>query len=241
MYDFFRNLQGENKKSCFIFAMALKFCIFAAVYYFLKMKRLLYLCCCCLAVWSCSQDEPAPKEHAFTEQELVKKHLDESFSLFFESLEVEEVEDWEAYVRKYSTVSVDLDGSVVYRFRKGSITQLSLRVRKESSKWTMEAQFYGGIRMSGRLTLGQFELPEEFPPDWNWHILEQLWDIDVYDNYVWVAKLGLESYAYTEAGKVSNIPILVFRFPDGTSYSVTTVLLVEPLMDYLIKNVFSTE
>lgn len=211
------------------------------MYYFLIMKRLFYLCCCCLAVWACNQAEPSPKEHPFTEQELVKKHLDDSFAKFFESLDVESVEDWEAYVWQYSTVSIDLDGSVVYRFRKGDITQLSIRVRKGASYWIMEAQLYGGIRMSGHLTAGQLELPEEFPPDWNWRILEQFWDIDVYDNYVWVAKLGMESYAYTEAGKASNIPVMVFRFPDGTSYAVTTVLLVEPLMDYLIKHVFSTE
>lgn len=167
--------------------------------------------------------------------------MDDSFAKFFESLDVESVEDWEAYVRQYSTVSMDLDGSVVYRFRKGDITQLSIRVRKGASYWIMEAQLYGGIRMSGHLTTGQLELSEEFPPDWNWRILEQFWDIDVYDNYVWVAKLGMESYAYTEAGIASNIPVMVFRFPDGTSYSVTTVLLVEPLMDYLIKHVFSTE
>ena len=36
-------------------------------------------------------------------------------------------------------------------------------------------------------------------------------------------------------------PVPVFRFPDGTSYAVTGVLLVEPLIDFLLNNVFSTE
>ena len=48
-----------------------------------------------------------------------------------------------------------------------------------------------------------------------------------------VATLGLITY--------NNIPTPVFRFPDGTSYAVTGVLLVEPLIDFLLKNVFSTE
>ena len=33
----------------------------------------------------------------------------------------------------------------------------------------------------------------------------------------------------------------VFRFSDGTTYAITGVLLVEPLIDYLLKYVFSTE
>lgn len=39
----------------------------------------------------------------------------------------------------------------------------------------------------------------------------------------------------------NKVPTPVFRFPDGTTYAVTGVLLVEPLIDFLLKNVFSTE
>lgn len=39
----------------------------------------------------------------------------------------------------------------------------------------------------------------------------------------------------------NNVPTPVFRFPDGTTYAVTGVLLVEPLIDFLLNNVFSTE
>ena len=39
----------------------------------------------------------------------------------------------------------------------------------------------------------------------------------------------------------NNTPTPVFRFPDGTTYAITGVLLVEPLIDFLLKNVFSTE
>ena len=39
----------------------------------------------------------------------------------------------------------------------------------------------------------------------------------------------------------NNVPTPVFRFPDGTTYAVTGVLLVEPLIDFLLKNVLSTE
>lgn len=39
----------------------------------------------------------------------------------------------------------------------------------------------------------------------------------------------------------NNVPTPVFRFPDGTTYAITGVLLVEPLIDFLLKNVLSTE
>ena len=39
----------------------------------------------------------------------------------------------------------------------------------------------------------------------------------------------------------NKVPTPVFRFPDGTTYAVTGVLLVEPLLDFLLENVFSTE
>ena len=38
-----------------------------------------------------------------------------------------------------------------------------------------------------------------------------------------------------------DTPTPVFRFPDGTTYAITGVLLVEPLIDFLLQNVFSTE
>lgn len=48
-----------------------------------------------------------------------------------------------------------------------------------------------------------------------------------------LATLGLFWY--------EGIPTPVFRFDDGTSYAITTTLLVDSLIDYLLENVFSTE
>ncbi len=58
-------------------------------------------------------------------------------------------------------------------------------------------------------------------------------DILVYYDNEQLAKLDLIWYEGT--------PTPVFYFDDGTSYAVTSMLLVDSLIDYLLKNVFSTE
>ena len=57
--------------------------------------------------------------------------------------------------------------------------------------------------------------------------------VKVFIDSVQVATLDLIVY--------NQVPMPVFRFPDGTTYAVTGVLLVEPLIDFLLNNVFSTE
>ena len=58
-------------------------------------------------------------------------------------------------------------------------------------------------------------------------------DILVYYDNEQLATLDLIWYEGT--------PTPVFNFDDGTSYAVTSMLLVDSLIDYLLKNVFSTE
>ncbi len=55
----------------------------------------------------------------------------------------------------------------------------------------------------------------------------------VFMNNTQVATIGYVMY--------DGILTPVFRFDDGTTYAITGVLLVEPLIDYLLQYVFSTE
>ncbi|MBQ9410027.1 MAG: hypothetical protein IJU21_00285 [Bacteroidales bacterium] len=50
-----------------------------------------------------------------------------------------------------------------------------------------------------------------------------------------------ENVAVIDFITYNDTPMPVFRFPDGTTYAITGVLLVEPLIDFLLKNVLSTE
>lgn len=56
-------------------------------------------------------------------------------------------------------------------------------------------------------------------------------DLRVYDQGSEVAKLEMDT----------GLACLVFRFPDGTAYALNSLLISDALVDYLIKNVLSTE
>jgi hypothetical protein len=53
----------------------------------------------------------------------------------------------------------------------------------------------------------------------------------VYDQGSEVAKLEMDT----------GLACLVFRFPDGTAYALNSLLITDALVDFLIKNVLSTE
>ncbi len=48
-------------------------------------------------------------------------------------------------------------------------------------------------------------------------------------------------YEYRDSDKMNRQLVPVFRFDDGTTYAVSGILLVEPLIEFLLKNVLSTE
>lgn len=86
-------------------------------------------------------------------------------------------------------------------------------ISMDVSAGKFEANLHGGITIQGK------SLREN--------------GVKVFIDNVQVATMDLIVY--------NKVPTPVFRFPDGTTYAVTGVLLVEPLIDFLLKNVFSTE
>ncbi len=195
-----------------------------------KLLHIVFLAVAALMLLpGCAQKEaPQPEEHPNTQEELVKKHLDDTFSKFIVALDPESVEWTAEYLAEHSRVTIFPSGTIAYYFRKDGKTLLSADFRAEDGDWYTKVSFFGGMRMEGTVkpTLSI-----------DWEEWENNWDIDVYDGEDAVAKLGIVSYVYS--GQL--IPMPVFRFPDGTSYSVTTVLIIEPLIDYLLENVLSTQ
>jgi hypothetical protein len=181
-----------------------------------------------LVITACSekQVEEVPK-HELTEQEQKKQHLDESFSAFASMLNLEETADIKEYIVRHSVVSIGLDRSLIYDLRQDGLSLLWLKFRHlELDDWLVDGDLYGGIEVHG--SLQPLNMLTDGPEKW-----DQYWDIHVFDNGEDVATLGLEVY------DLGYIP--VFRFPDGTSYSITTVLLIEPLIHFLLEHVLSTE
>lgn len=188
-----------------------------------KAGVILLLLACSLPFGCRKAADPAPV-HELTAQEQVKEHLVSSFSPFVAALELEKIYSIPDYLLVYGRLDLDTDHTPRFRLVKDGLTLLSLRLAPGSTHWDIQAAFYGGISLEGRFTPSL---------SWDWHDWEEHWDIQVYDGGEAVARLGLEDYE----GK----PVPVFRFPDGTSYSVTTLLLTEALVDYLLTYVISTE
>lgn len=190
-------------------------------------KRIGVLCLVLLAALACSQKQDEVPEHEPTEEELIKLHLEESFATFFSTMELEESADIREYLVRHSVVSVAMDKSIIYNLRQNGVSLIWLRfTHHDADNWNVNGDMYGGVEFHG--TLQPLAMYAQGPSYW-----EELSDIHVYDNGKDVAKLGLEVY------DLGYIPVL--RFPDGTSYSITTLVLIEPLMDYLLKHVLSTE
>ena len=178
------------------------------------------------AACSEKQDEEIP-ERELTEEEQKKQHLEESFSAFVQMLNLEEAANTKEYLVRHSVVSVGLDRSLIYDLRQDGQSLLWLKFRHlEMDNWLVDGDIYGGLEVHG--SLQPLNMMQGGPAKW-----DQYWDIHVFDNGEDVATLGLEVY------DLGYIP--VFRFPDGTSYSITTVLLIEPLIQFLLEHVFSTE
>jgi hypothetical protein len=191
------------------------------------LKRFGVICLILLAALACKKQQDEQPQHEPTEEELVKLHLEESFASFAAKLDLESSADAKEYIVKHSVVSLGLDRSVIYSLRQDSESLLWLRFRHvEGDNWLMEGDMYGGLEFRG--SLQPLSMVIAGPKNW-----EHYSDIHVYDNGKDVATFGVEIY------DLGYIP--VFRFKDGTSYSITTVLLVEPLIDYLLKHVLSTE
>lgn len=196
------------------------------------MRRVFLLIILALAVPGCTKEEPVqPKKHVLTPEEQVKQHLDDTFSEFVVALDPDTMEWTEDYILSHSTLDIELDGTFVYRFIRDNNVLLTVRLNLNRENWKVEAKLLGGLEVKGYVK-------PTLSPDWTeW---ENNWDLDVYDQGTAVAKLGVEVFSRYQAAEADLQLVPVFRFPDGTSYSVTTLVLIEPLIDYLLENVLST-
>lgn len=164
-----------------------------------------------------SEEPSEPQLHEFTEEELQKKKVDDAFTVFFDYFDLESVQDPWREVVSHSHIAVPEQGLLRYTYVRGDLTLICMDVKL--NRFT--ALLYKDIRVEG-------EYPGEEPPV-------------VYIDGERVATLGFVWYEYRDSGETKREPVPVFCFDDGTSYAITGVLLVEPLIDFLLKNVFSTE
>ena len=181
---------------------------------------------------------PEKEEHPYTQEEQVKKHLDDAFTEFCQALPAIETRDQAVdFILNNSWVLPGRNGTIRYWLQSpGSFSTTLLEIKVDVTglpeSAALEASLLGGLKMAGTVYPGRITQDP--------HVWESAMDIDVYDQGMAVAKLGVEVLEYKEAGVEALRPVVVFRFPDGTSYSVTSLLLVEPLIEFLLKYVLGT-
>jgi len=153
--------------------------------------------------------------HPFTEEELRKQQLDQAFAVFVDSLDLASAENPRQELLRNSRIRLRWDGTIRYTYTKNNLVLVQLDYRRRK----VDAVLYGGIGIKG--TLGS--------------------PLQVYVEETYMADLVMERFESVESGQSRTQLLPVLQFPDGSSYAVTSLLLVEPLIDYLLENVFSTE
>ena len=159
--------------------------------------------------------------HEFTQEELQKKRLDDAFTVFFKKFNLDKVDNPTAEILSNSKVTIPSVGMIRYTYTKNGLTLISMDV----SSGGFVATLHGGIRLEG-VGLGENGT--------------KVFIVGLGENGTKVFIDG-DQLATLDMVLYNNVPTPVFRFPDGTTYAVTGVLLVEPLIDFLLKNVLSTE
>ena len=184
-----------------------------------KCERIILILLAGFLAAGCDKNPEAqePHEHEFTREELQKKKVDEAFTVFFEYLDVGAADNPWLEVVTHSHMAVPEPGILRYTYVRGDLTLISMDVALTH----FTARLYGDILVEG-------EYPGEEPPV-------------VFIDGDEVATLGFVWYEYRDSGETKRELVPVFCFADGTSYAISGVLLVEPLIDYLLTNVFSTE
>lgn len=193
----------------------------------ISIRNLALTCLLLLGFVACNKDQDVPPTHEMTEEEQKKQHVEDSFTVFAEAINMEDSTNAWDYLLNHSDISLGLNGSLIYSLNQDGVMLLWLKFRfMNPDRYKIDGTLHGGLALKGYIH--PLSMILDTPGNRERHL-----DIHVIDNGEDVAKLGLEYYD----GKL----IPVFRFYDGTSYSVSTVILIAPLLDYLLKYVLSTE
>lgn len=180
---------------------------------------------------ACGREEVPVPVHELTEQERQKQQVADALDLFFALLDPSSITDPVDFVTQNSQVSMGLDGSLIYRLQKDGENLIRASFSLDQDRLKVESRLYGGLRIAGSLFRPDLENLDLRNPDWD--MLESLMDLQVYAGGKKVARLGVEP--------MDGLPLPVLRYPDGTSYGLSSLLITDALLDYLLDNVLTTE
>ena len=202
--------------------------------------RLHFLIITALALAACSGEPPAaPPEHELTHEEQAKARLDESMEAAWNAAGLESLADIVSYTaknahikRRGTTVTGTLDSP------EGTIFEMNATLSVAPSSIVFEGFLPEEITFSGTVgrDAARAALDTSVPVIERAANLDAVLDVTIYDRGVKLCRLGAEPYHYFEAGEDRWTIIPVLRFDDGTSYGLVSLLLVQPVVELILKD-----
>lgn len=177
----------------------------------MKNLRIISVFAAVLVMVACNREASPVPEHHYTEEELKKQKLADVIDIFFEKLDPASIENASDFVVQNSKVALAPDGSIVYRLRKDGTTLIYGTFLISKNQSKVDIRLYGGAQIKG----------------------DSLSSLSVYLNGERLAAMGIEW--------VDLYPLVVLRYPDGTSYALSSFLVTDALLDFLLNHVLSTE
>lgn len=205
------------------------------------MKRLLHsVIVAAFLIAACTGEPPvAPPVHELSPDEQAKARLDDSFIALWEATGLTSLEDAVQYVTDHGRISVKgrsvtgtLDSS------SGEIFRIKVTLIEKYSLLSVEGSAPLGMTFSGTIAYKFLSILADLSldPIGKADALSGAMDITVFDSGKPLCKTGVTASHRTGAEEDSWSYVPVFRFEDGTTYGIMSVLLVQPLVEQILKN-----
>lgn len=206
-----------------------------------KCRMVIGLLLLAVGLGACGREETPVPVHELTEQEQQKQWVEDALDPFFMLLDPSSITDPVDFVTRNSQVSVGLGGNLIYRLQKDGENLIRASFSLEQDRLGVEARLYGGLRIAGtlirpdleNLDLENLDLENLDLENLDLENLDSIMELNVYADGKKTARLGLEY--------MDSLPLFVLRYPDGTSYALSSFLITGALLDYLLENVLTTE
>ena len=222
---------------------------------FRVMKRWIWALFLCLGLLACTKNPAAAPPHEYTDVELAKFQLDSLVYHILDASGAPSLDRLPAYLRSHGKLTFRLDGTLHY-ILSGTGTQpvVELQIRPDLGKFRVDAAFPGEMELTGYVQpeaagdklLKQITnlLPSDLSSPMEIELslkdtrtkerveaMDAACNLTLYHQGRAMADFGFEPIHENQAGEDEWLADPVFRFSDGTSYSLSSILLVEPLMD----------
>lgn len=203
------------------------------------MKRfsLLLLCLIALAP-GCRRDDAqnTPEAHAFSAQEQDKVRLDEISTQMWDAMDISSRDELPAYLKDHFRRERNglLSSTFVLDSEDGEVARVTLGL--SGLKLSIDALLMGSLILSGTIRPGAIPRGEEPLSQRLIEALDQGTDVSITENGRRLGKLGFEAIHEWGAGEDHWRIDPVIRFDDGTAYSVSGLLLIEPLLELFMKD-----